>query len=94
MAMDKDRLGDAIVARIVTFAGIAPSGTDLTQYKNLWRAIADEIIKEITAFQTITIADADFQVLPGTFEDVNPPPATPLIGLGDVKGFSLTVKMS
>lgn len=94
MPLDKDRLGNAIADRILTFAGIPPNGTDETQLRNLWKAIADEIVKEIMNNATITMANGEFKVLPGTFQDNNPAPPVAIIGEGDNKAFSLTGKIS
>jgi len=53
MAMDKDRLGDAIVTRLQSLNGNI-GGSDVTFLQPYWRAIADEIIKEIIANMEIT----------------------------------------
>jgi len=55
MPMDKDRLGDAIVARIQALNGNVDAG-QLAILQPFWRAIADEIINEIKANMDITTA--------------------------------------
>lgn len=62
MAMDKDRLGDAILSRIISltgageFANYPGAETILRQY---WRAIAEEIISEIDAHADIVLSSGD-----------------------------------
>lgn len=68
MALNKDRLGDAIVDRILTFSGVVPIPADETQMRNLWKAISEEIIDEIKNFADINLATSDIPVLPGTFQ--------------------------
>lgn len=48
MALDKDRLGNALADRIITIMGAsAPIAADETALRTLMKALADEIVKEI-----------------------------------------------
>lgn len=72
MAMDKNRLGDAIWAAIkATYGAYMPAMT--SQYdtlgRDLWRAVADEIISEIDTNADIVLATDDITIQPGTFKD-------------------------
>lgn len=80
--MNKDRLGNAIATRILTFAGYGLVGGDESRLRELCKAIADEIIKEIDVNATLKIPAMSFSVLPGTFVENNPVPNTPITGLG------------
>jgi hypothetical protein len=82
MALDKDRLGDAIADRVLSFAGIAPGAPDEAQLRQLWKAIAEEIIDEIKLHADIVLGTGDVQVLPGTFAENLPVPNTPITGQG------------
>lgn len=90
MPLDKDRLGNAIVDRILTFAGIAPTGTDETTYRNMWKAIADEIVKEFAVNADLVLLSGDIPVNPGTFVENNPTPGTPITGVGTSQAVTLT----
>lgn len=91
MAMDKNRLGDAIVDRILSFAGIAPSGTDETLYRQMWRAIADEIIKEIDVNADIVLNASDIPIDPGSFIDSIT--FAPITGTGQNQAVTLSGKI-
>lgn len=89
MPLDKDRLGDAIVDRILTFAGIAPGAGDEAQVRALWKAIADEICKEIKTNADIALLSGDIPVDPGTFQE-QLPFVGPIIGVGVNQAVTLT----
>jgi len=75
MAMDKDRLGDAIVDTILAINPIAPSASEETTLRTFWKAIASEIIDEIkdnmdiTTTVSIPNAQSGATTLPGTGVD-------------------------
>ena len=54
MALDKDRLGDAIFDRIKLDFSQTLEAADEVQARNLFKAIADEVIKEIVAHLEVT----------------------------------------
>ena len=88
-AMDKDRCGDAIVVALkVINSNIA--GASETALKTLWKAICDELIKEIQNNADIVMGAGDFNITPGTFLDST---AAPITGLGANSAFSLTGKI-
>lgn len=92
--MDKDRLGNAIADRIITFSGNALSGADETQLRNLWKAIAEEIVNEIDTFAQLDLLAADIPVDPGTFVENLPVPGTPITGVGISQAVTLVGRIS
>lgn len=78
MSLNKDRLGNAIVDRILAESGLSPIAGDDAKTRALWIAIADEIIKELIANAVIKSdgatethtsgAAADITALPGVIQ--------------------------
>lgn len=94
MALDKDRLGNAIADKILTFAGIPPGAGDEAQLRAMWKAIAEEIIDEIKQHADIVLLTGDVQVLPGTFAENLPVPNTPITGQGVNNAVTLEQKIT
>jgi len=71
MALDKDRLGNAMADAVLTLSGLTPIGGDETKLRDLMKVLADEIIKEFIANAVITTttstpgAQAGVTTLPG-----------------------------
>lgn len=72
MAMDKDRLGNAMADAVLTCVPSSPVGADETKLRALMILLADEIIKEIIGNAVVTTttltpgAQAGPTTLPGT----------------------------
>lgn len=72
MALDKDRLGDAMADRVISFLTVTPGGADETALRNLMKGLAQEIIDEFTNNAVVTTttstpgAQAGVSTLPGT----------------------------
>jgi hypothetical protein len=93
MALDKDRLGNAIADRILTFAGYALAGADDARLRELCKAIADEVIKEVKNHADLDLEAGDIPVDPGTFVENNPVPATPITGVGTSQAVILPMRI-
>lgn len=80
MAMNKDRLGDAIKAAVLALNGSSGglTGGEHSQLQAFCRAIANEIIEEIKNNADIDLQAADIPVDPGTFANG----AGPVLGTG------------
>ena len=82
MALDKDRLGAALWARVKSENGpYTPpmAGAQEAQGLKFWKGIAGELINEIKNNGDIDLASADVSILPGTFKDSL---SAPITGLG------------
>lgn len=93
MSLDKDRLGSALWTRIKSVAGPYTPGigaTEDAQGELIWKAIADEIIKEVKTNGAIHLLAGDIPVNPGTFKDSL---VQPITGVGSSQGVTLTGKI-
>lgn len=75
MALDKNRLGNAIWAAVKQVYGpYTPAISPFYEQRgiDLWTAVADEIIKEIDQNADIVLTNANIHIEPGTFK-VNVP---------------------
>ena len=96
MPMDKTVLGNAIQARLIADGYLLLDnrpGTD-ADTKAIWQAVADELIKHVISFATITLAAADIHITPGTFQVVVGPATIPVTGQGEIAPAVLTGKIS
>jgi len=77
MAMNKDRLGNAMADAVLTCLPSAPVGGDETKLRALMILLADEIIKEIIGFAEVETVTATPNAQPGSS-------TLPGTGTGDV----------
>lgn len=55
MALDKDRLGNAMADVVLAATGQTPTSADETTLRNLMKGLADEIIKEFIANAVVSV---------------------------------------
>lgn len=89
MSMTKESMAAKIIARLYKCDDMVIEVENEMLECLEW--MCQGIIDEIQANARITMANADFQVLPGTFEV---PGGGSITGEGDVKAYSLTGKIS
>lgn len=58
MALDADRLGNALADRVLTFMPDSPIAEDETALRNLMKALADEIVSEFVSFGIVSSSGA------------------------------------
>lgn len=69
MALDKDRLGNAIVDKLEALFGEAVTAASDATLRQMWKAVAEAIIEEIDVHLDIVLQQGDISILPGTFKD-------------------------
>lgn len=81
MALDKDRLGNAMADRVLTFTGGTPEAADETALRDLMKALAEEIITE---FIDNAVVDVTTTGVTGTGTPGGPLPITAQPGTGGI----------
>ena len=79
MGFDKTRWGNDIASRIAAVGVVAGTPVTPAQLQEVWQAIKEGDVAEISTNADINLAVSDMSILPGTFIDSL---AAPITGLG------------
>jgi hypothetical protein len=90
MAMNADTLAQAIVDQLEIQLDFTFTPEQEAKAKLTWKAVATALIAHVASSATITLAQGDVDILPGTFTAG----ATPVTGEGENEAVALTGKIS